>query len=233
MKAFIATLLLCVACGVQAGALSRTFQILELLEESGNVEQAINITTYCSASASDDEIHYYKALLSHLKANTWESILTDAQAQVGEFGFSFQLAPRRALIADFTVEILTGIGPNNLEERILAANDLAILLPDAKVFHYLVQEFTKIRRALTERKALEAEVEAQSVEVAKMRARLKGASGRADWQQDGFIKMTIAQEKLTQMRKSINELEPISRKFEIVIANVRKHLAKAGVSGDY
>jgi hypothetical protein len=221
------------AIGTQAGGLSRTYQIIEMLESSGNVEQAINLTTYCAVGAPDDEVHYYKALLSHLKAGTWKDILPNAQNQVEEFGFSFALDPQRALIADFTVEILSGISAENLEARTEAADELNVLFPNTKVFRYLVQEFTKIRRSLTERQALEAEVEAKSIEVGKMRARLKDSSGRADWQQDDFIKMTIAQEELNTMRKNVDSLEHIKRKLDLLVTNVRKHLAKAGASGEY
>ena len=116
------------------------------------------------------------------------------------FGFSFSLEVRRALVADFTVEVLSGIKPDNIEARILASDELGTLFPNTKIFRYLVQELHKIRKTVDHRATLEAEVDAQSDEVAKMRSRLKDASGRANWEQDGFIKMTIAQEKLKNMR---------------------------------
>jgi hypothetical protein len=233
MKCLLTILLLTVAAASHAGALSRSYQIIEMLNESGNVEQAMSITTYCSASAKDDELHYYKALLSHLAANTWQNIMPGAQAQVEEFGFAFSLEARRALVADFTVELLTGIKSDNIEDRILSSDELATLFPNTKIFRYLVQELNKIRKTLANRATVEAEVEAKSLEVAKMRARLKDASGRANWEQDGFIKMTIAQEQLKTMRASMDGLEPVSLLLDGLIVTVRKHLAKAGASGEY
>lgn len=221
------------ALSSQAGAVARSYQILELLNKSGNVEQAISITTYCSASASEDELHYYSALLSHLKSDTWKSIMPNARAEVQTFGFAFSLEAPRALVADFTVELLTGIKPENIEARIIASDELATLFPDTKIFRYLVQELNKIRKTVAERAILEQEVEAKSLEVAKMRSRLKDSSGRANWGQDGFIKMTIAQEALKNMRSEIDALEPISRYLDTLMASVRRHLAKAGASGEY
>lgn len=140
-------LLLGLVVSVHAGKLEPlqlTRQVCRYVEQTEDASGGAALCRHFAKQVTAAEGAILLALATRLDDDSWRHLRPSVQRAVESLGFNPQYSPTEPLLPWLEQRLLTGLTPENLEERALEAEELAIAVRDKARFAYIAKSLHKI-----------------------------------------------------------------------------------------